>query len=175
MPGARLYQAPKELSNFMVIYVYIHTRRIYTTINSKCRHAKKVVGRMTKEIELYKRSNINPSLFLILDDCPHDASWTRDSNIRLFFMNGRHYKTLFIITMQWRPVNTSKFKNQYRLRFYSTKIMLVTEKEFMKIMRECFPPLIFFVRLWTNAPKTIIVLVINNNAKSNKLEEQVFW
>ena len=30
-----------------------------------------------------------------------NQSWIRDQNIRSLFMNGRHYKILFIITMQY--------------------------------------------------------------------------
>ena len=43
---------------------------------------------------------IDPRAFLI-DDCLYDQSWIRDTNIRSLFMNGRHYKILFIITMQY--------------------------------------------------------------------------
>ena len=39
--------------------------------------------------------------FLILDDCLYDNSWQKDKNIRSCFMNGRHYKLMFILTMQF--------------------------------------------------------------------------
>ena len=39
--------------------------------------------------------------FLILDDCLYDSSWTKNKDVRALFMNGRHYKTMFIITMQY--------------------------------------------------------------------------
>ncbi len=46
-------------------------------------------------------SKIDPRGILILDDCLYDNSWIKDTNIRALFMNGRHYKTMFVITMQY--------------------------------------------------------------------------
>ena len=44
---------------------------------------------------------VDPRLFLLLDDCIYDQSWVKDKNVRSLFMNGRHFKILFIITMQY--------------------------------------------------------------------------
>ena len=60
-----------------------------------------VVRKMKQEEENYGQSSINPDDFLILDDCLYDQSWTKDTNIRSIFMNGRHYKMMFIITTQY--------------------------------------------------------------------------
>jgi hypothetical protein len=38
---------------------------------------------------------------MILDDCLYDSSWTKDKYVRSIFMNGRHFKILFLITMQY--------------------------------------------------------------------------
>ena len=45
--------------------------------------------------------NVDPRAFLILDDCLYDNKWTRDPCMRAVFMNGRHWKLLFILTMQY--------------------------------------------------------------------------
>lgn len=47
------------------------------------------------------RSKINPYISVILDDCLYDSSWTKDKGIRSIFMNGRHHKILFLVTMQY--------------------------------------------------------------------------
>ena len=51
--------------------------------------------------QIKQNPNIDPRAFLILDDCLYDQSWVKDVNIRSLFMNGRHYKILFILTMQF--------------------------------------------------------------------------
>ena len=52
-------------------------------------------------MEAYGRSSIDPRAFVILDDCLYDNTWTKDKNIRALFMNGRHFKIMFLITMQY--------------------------------------------------------------------------
>ena len=41
--------------------------------------------------------SIDPRAFLILDDCLYDNSWAKDKNMRSVFMNGRHFKLLFLL------------------------------------------------------------------------------
>ena len=45
-------------------------------------------------------TNIDSRAFLILDDCLYDKKWINDKSIRSIFMNGRHYKIFFLITMK---------------------------------------------------------------------------
>ena len=40
-------------------------------------------------------------VFLLLDDCMYDDSWSRDKLMRCVFMNGRHWKIMCVITMQY--------------------------------------------------------------------------
>ena len=47
------------------------------------------------------RGGLDPRSFLIMDDCLYDNSWINDRNIRYLFLNGRHQKVFFIITMQY--------------------------------------------------------------------------
>ena len=43
----------------------------------------------------------DPRAFLILDDCLYDNTWAKDKFMRSVFMNGRHFKLLFLLTMQY--------------------------------------------------------------------------
>lgn len=43
----------------------------------------------------------DPRVFLLLDDCMYDDSWSRDKIMRCVFMNGRHWKVMCVITMQY--------------------------------------------------------------------------
>ena len=45
-------------------------------------------------------NSTDPRAFLILDDCLYDNTWAKDKFMRSVFMNGRHYKLLFLLTMQ---------------------------------------------------------------------------
>ena len=85
----------------MIPSLFIHDEYSPAVISNALKRQKLVVKKMTKEKDIYGKTNINPYAFLILDDCLYDSSWIKDPNIRSLFMNGRHYKILFLITMQY--------------------------------------------------------------------------
>ena len=64
-----------------------------------------IVANMLKRqrmmVEKNQGENVDPRAFLILDDCLYDNKWTKDVCMRSVFMNGRHWKLLFLLTMQY--------------------------------------------------------------------------
>ena len=56
-------------------------------------------------------SSTDPRAFLILDDCLYDNSWAKDKNMRSVFMNGRHYKLLFLVYIMLVNTIDSLLKN----------------------------------------------------------------
>lgn len=85
----------------LVPELFIHEEYNSQIISRALNRQKMVVKEIYKEEQSIGKSKIDPSAFLILDDCLYDNSWVKDPNIRSLFMNGRHYKMLFIITMQY--------------------------------------------------------------------------
>ena len=62
----------------------------------------RVVKRQKKAVDQWQKDKfVDPRAFLVFDDCMYENSWKTDKNVRLLFMNGRHYKMLFLITMQF--------------------------------------------------------------------------
>ena len=53
--------------------------------------------------------------------------------------------------------------------------ILRIEDEYMKIMQECFQHLNHFCQVMDQCTENYECLVINNNVKSNKLQDQIFW
>jgi len=81
--------------------LFIHDEYNTGIIQNILKRQKVVLKQVKKQIELYKRSSIDPRAFVILDDCLYDNTWSRDKMMRLLFMNGRHWKVMLIITMQY--------------------------------------------------------------------------
>ena len=81
--------------------LFIHDEYNTVLIENILRRQKTVLKQIKKEIETYKKTSIDPRAFVIMDDCLYDQSWTRDKMMRLLFMNGRHWKIMLIITMQY--------------------------------------------------------------------------
>lgn len=43
----------------------------------------------------------DPRIYLIMDDCLADNQWIKDKLIKEIFFNGRHYKIIYILTVQY--------------------------------------------------------------------------
>ena len=89
-------EAANSFYGDIVPSLFIHDQYTPEIISNALKRQKIVVKKMIKEKNDYGSTNINPDAFLILDDCLYDSSWIKDPNVRSLFMNGRHWKILFI-------------------------------------------------------------------------------
>ena len=64
--------------------------------------------------------------------------WTRDKMMRLLFMNGRHWKVMLIITMQYPLGIPPNLRTNIDYVFILREPYLQIVKEFGKIMQVCF-------------------------------------
>ena len=159
----------------MVPSLFIHEEYSSLVISNALKRQKLVVKKKMKEEQSYGKSNINPSAFLILDDCLYDTSWVKDPNVRSLFMNGRHYKILFIITMQYALGIPPNLRTNIDYVFILRENYVSNRRKLYEHYAGMFPTFEIFCQVMDQCTEDFNCLVINNNAKSNKLEEQVFW
>ena len=122
----------------------------------------------------YGYCNIDPRGFLILDDCLYDKSWIKDVSIRTLFMNGRHYHMMFIITMQYALGVPPSLRTNIDYVFILRENYVSNRKRLYENYAGMFPSFEIFCQVMDQCTEDYECLVIHNNAKSNKLEDQVF-
>ena len=110
-----------------------------------------------------------------MDDCLFDASWTRDKNIRYLFMNGRHVHALFIITMQYALGVPPALRTNVDFVFILRETIVSNRKRLYEQYAGMFPDFESFCQVMDQCTENYECLVIDNNAKSNKLVDQVYW
>ena len=159
----------------MVPNLFIHEEYSPLVISNALKRQKLVVKKRMKGIDTYGKSNINPSAFLILDDCLYDNTWIKDPNIRTLFMNGRHYKMLFIITMQYALGIPPNLRTNIDYVFILRENYVSNRRKLYEHYAGMFPTFEIFCQVMDQCTEDYNCLVINNNAKSNKLEDQVYW
>ena len=118
---------------------------------------------------------VDPRAFLILDDCLYDSSWTKSKYMRSVFMNGRHYKLLYLLTMQFALGIPPNLRTNIDFIFILRENILSNRKRLYDSYCGMFPSFDFFCQVLDQCTENYECLVINNNAKSNQLEDQVFW
>lgn len=155
--------------------LFIHDEYNTAIIENILKRQKTVLKQVNKEMEAYKRTSIDPRAFVILDDCLYDNKWTKDKMMRLLFMNGRHWKIMLIITMQYPLGIPPNLRTNIDYVFILREPYIANRKRIWENYAGMFPTYESFSQVMDQCTENFECLVINNNAKSNKLGDQVFW
>ena len=159
----------------MVPKLFIHNEYNTAIIENILKRQRTVLKQVKKEIETYKRSNIDPRAFVILDDCLYDNTWARDKLMRLLFMNGRHWKVMLVITMQYPLGIPPTLRTNIDYVFILRENYIANRKRIYENYAGMFPTFESFCQVMDQCTENYECLVIHNNSKSNKLHDQVFW
>ena len=159
----------------MVPKLFVHNEYNTAIIENILKRQRTVLKQVKKEMETYKRSTIDPRAFVILDDCLYDATWTRDKMMRLLFMNGRHWKVMLVITMQYPLGIPPTLRTNIDYVFILRENYIANRKRIYENYAGMFPTFESFCQVMDQCTENYECLVINNNSKSNKLHDQVFW
>ena len=155
--------------------LFIHEEYNTAIIENILKRQKAVLKQVTKEIQSYKRSSIDPRAFVILDDCLFDNSWTKDKMMRLLFMNGRHWKIMLVITMQYPLGIPPNLRTNIDYVFILREPYIANRKRIYENYAGMFPTFESFCQVMDQCTENFECLVIDNNVKSNKLHDQIFW
>ena len=131
---------------------------------------------MKRETETYGSTKMDPRCFLIMDDClASGKSWKHDENIRTVFLNGRHYKMLYILTMQYPLGIPPDLRCNIDYVFILRENLMNNRRRIYENFASMFTTFELFCDVLNQTTENYECLVIHNNAKSNRLEDQVFW
>ena len=159
----------------MVPKLFIHEEYNTAIIENILKRQKMVIKQINKEVAAYGRSNIDGRAFVILDDCLYDNTWARDKLMRLLFMNGRHWKILLCITMQYPLGVPPNLRTNIDYTFILREPYINNRRRIYENYAGMFPTFESFCQVMDQCTENYECLVISNNAKSNKLDDQIFW
>ncbi len=155
--------------------LFIHDEYNSGIIENILKRQRSVLKQVKKEMVAYKRTTIDPRTFVILDDCLYDNKWAKDKMMRLMFMNGRHWKIMLIITMQYPLGVPPNLRTNIDYVFILREPYITNRKRIFENYAGMFPTFESFCQVMDQCTENYECLVINNNAKSNKLQDQIFW
>lgn len=155
--------------------IFIHEEYKPEIIENVLKRQTMIMKKINKEIQLYGRSSIDPRAFLILDDCLYDNTWKRDRNIRYIFMNGRHKKLFFLVTMQFVLGISPELRTNVDYIFICRENIISNRRRLYDAFAGMFPTFECFCSVMDQCTENFECLVIDNTSRSNRLEDQVFW
>lgn len=133
---------------------------------------EKLINRQRKVL---KDQSMNPHAFLLIDDLMYDRSMIRNKNMRLIFMNGRHWKLLFMLSMQYCVDLPPDLRANVDYVFVLRENIVDNQKKLWKMFFGIFPTFTEFQQTLLSCTENYECLVIDNTSKSNKIEDCVYW
>ncbi len=157
--------------------LFIHDEYHSGIVENVLKRQKLVLKEIKRRAEVPSavRPPLDPRAFVIMDDCLYDDKWTRDKMMRLLFMNGRHWKIMLVITMQYPLGIPPNLRTNIDYVFILREPYLSNKKRIYDNYAGMFPTFESFCQVMDQCTENYECLVIDNNAKSNRLEDQIFW
>lgn len=155
--------------------IFVHGEYNPIILANFVKRQRMIMAKIQKEQDSGNSTNIDPRAFMILDDCMYDDSWTSDKNIRYLFMNGRHCKVFFMVSMQYPlgipPILRTNVDYVFILREPSPS----NRRRIYDNFGSAFPSFEFFCQIMDQCTQNFECLVINNNTQSSKMDDTIFW
>lgn len=133
---------------------------------------ERVINRQKKVVRTKKGT---PNVFVLIDDCMYDKKMIRDKNIRGIFMNGRHWKIFFMLTMQYCMDLSPDLRANVDYVFVLRENIIQNREKIYKNFFGIFPSFEMFSQVLNSCTENYECLVLDNTSKSNKIEDVVFW
>jgi hypothetical protein len=178
MPAGTVISGTEGANSFyskMMPSCFIHGEYNESIIANYLNRQKKITKAWKQQMDSTGDSNTDPRGFLILDDCLYDQSWVKSKDVRSLFMNGRHYKSMFIITMQYALGIPPNLRTNIDYVFLLRENIVRNRKQLYEQYAGMFPSFEVFSQVMDQCTENYECLVIHNNAKRNKLQDQEFW
>lgn len=117
----------------------------------------------------------HPWSVLVLDDCADDVKILNRKIFHKIFKNGRHYDTLFVLTLQYcldiKPGIRTSIDGVFILREPILKIRKKLYENYASII----PTFDLFCKIMDAVTNDFTALFINNRTQSNNWQDSVFW
>lgn len=155
--------------------LFIHDEFDEDVIKNLVKRQNKIINKYDDEVARYGYSNINYWAFIVFDDLMFDTSWVKNIHVKKLFMNGRHHKLLYIVTMQY-PLGISpplRENTDYVFILRNPKISI--RKKIYEHYAGMFPTFDSFSQVMDACTEDYNCLVIDNTTKSNNIEDMVYW
>ena len=135
---------------------------------------QQVITRQKKTIN-GKDTTKDKDVFLLLDDCMYDKRMIRDTNIRGIFMNGRHWRITFMLTMQYCMDLPPDLRANIDYVFILRENIIKNQEKLYKNVFGIFPHFSVFQDVLNSCTEGYDGLVLDNTSKSNNIQDCVYW
>ena len=175
MPIGKIVSGTEEASPFFGDFFpksFIDFEFEERNIAKLIKRQKDLLTKMKREPQKYGQAD--PRMLIVLDDCLYDDSWAKTTPIRNIFMNGRHFKIFFVVTMQYVLGIPPVLRTNIDYTFIFREPSIGNRKRIYDNFCGMIPTFNMFCQVMDSLEQ-YECLVVCNDADKIKLEEQVYW
>lgn len=132
---------------------------------------------MDKEKKAKARGKkVNPRAFIIMDDClSKKGSWMKDPPIMELLFNGRHYKIMYILTMQYPLGIGPELRCNFDYIFLLAEDFVSNMKRIYDHYAGMFPNFESFKAVFLQLTQDFGCMVVSNRGARKSFLDKVFW
>ena len=119
---------------------------------------------------------IDSRAMIVMDDClAQKGSWVRDGPIMELLFNGRHYKIMYILTMQYPLGIIPELRTNFDYIFLMAEDFITNLKRIHDHYAGMFPNFDSFRQIFSQLTENFGALVIANRGARKTFLEKIFW
>ena len=105
----------------------------------------------------------------------YDKKMIKDPNIRGIFMNGRHWRITFMLTMQYCMDLPPDLRTNIDFVFILRENIIQNQDKLYKNFFGIFPHVDTFREVMNSCTEGFDCLVLDNTSRSNKISDCIYW
>lgn len=177
IPGGMIIAPTDKMNSFYGKFfpdVYIHYEYKSEIIEKMLYRQEKIIQKAVEKAKMGKKCD--PKAFLIMDDClSSKGSWLKDEPIMKMFFDGRHYKVMYILTMQFPLGITPELRCNFDYIFLLAEDFQSNQKRLYDHYAGMFPTFYSFRQVFIDLTDDYGSMVIINRGSRKNFLDKVFW
>ncbi len=179
IPGGNVISMTEEVAPFFTeffpdLFVYgEYSPSIVEQLINRVILIKEKNKRRMKE----RKRPVDERSWLIMDDClaANGSVFRKDPFLRRIFMEGRHFKFFYIITMQYPLGIPPDLRTNFDFIFIFGENFYNVRKKIYDNYAGLFPSFELFLSVFKKCTVNYGCMVIDNKTKSDRIEDMVYW
>lgn len=177
IPGGIILAPTDRMNSFYGKFfpsIYIHYEYKSEIIERILKRQEKIRAKCDEKEKQKKK--LDPRAILVMDDClSTKGTWSKDQNIMKVFFDGRHYKLMYILTMQFPLGIQPELRSNFDYIFLLSEDYVSNLKRLFDHYAGMFPSFDVFRQVFNQVTADYGALVIVNRGARASVLDKVFW
>ena len=177
IPGGVIISPTDRMSSFYGEFfpeLYIHYEYTSELIESILYRQRQMIYKQKEKAKLGKR--VDPRAILVMDDClSSKGTWATDPTFAEIMFNGRHYKIMYIMTMQFSLGIRPEMRGQVDVVMLLSEDFYSNQKRIYDHYAGIFPTFKAFRDVFMEVTADYGCMVLVNRGASKDFLDKVFW